>query len=350
MSTMTNVRETTTSTPAAERGLFNRLRSWALPLLVVAYTKGNVIFLFAMKSAMFAPVLTFLFSLVSYGMWLGWVAGLGMMMHFLVHELGHYFTSKWFGLRVSLPKFLPFVGAWVTHEDPRSDYKNALIALGGPTAGLLFSVVCLACWYYTGSTSHFWLWMATMGFLLNLFNLIPVNPLDGGHIVCKFAPRLVAFAPYAAALFVPAYGDDMLTAITIGTLLMSGLITNKRLMLTFGIGVAVGAVLWGPLWYLSFAAGMAFMALVDVEYYLRLVTYKVVLTPWLGAARAALIMTKVEAQYKADADAAATTATAESLPLTKPQRFGIGLWYVGLLVAGCPVGYWLYKLLGPHLN
>jgi Zn-dependent protease len=348
---MTDVRETTSPTTVPQKGLFIRLRTWALPLLVVAYTKWQVIILFAMKSAIFAPVISFLFSLASYGAWMGWIAGLGMMVHFLVHELGHYFTSKRLGLRVSLPKFLPFVGAWVTHEDPHSDYKNSLIALGGPTAGFLLSIACLACWYYTGSSSHFWLWMATMGFLLNLFNLIPVNPLDGGRVICKIAPRLVAFAPYVAALCVPVYGDNTLTAITVGTLLMSGLLTNKRLMLTFSAGIAIGAVLHGPVRYLLFAGGFAAMALVDVEYYL-LLAYKVVLTPWLGKERAAQIMATIQISDEADeadAAAAATTATAASLPLTTSQRLGVGLWYVGLLVAGCPVGYWLYKLLGPQL-
>ncbi|MDR3616609.1 MAG: site-2 protease family protein [Candidatus Obscuribacterales bacterium] len=343
---MTEVRETTSPTTAAQKGFFTRLRTWFLPLLVVAYTKWQVILLFAMKSAIFAPVITFLFSLASYGAWMGWIAGLGMMVHFLVHELGHYFTSKWLGLRVSLPKFLPFVGAWVTHEDPRSDYKNSLIALGGPTAGFLLSITCLACWYCTGSESHFWLWMATMGFLLNLFNLIPVNPLDGGRVVCKIAPRLVAFAPYVAALCVPVYGDNTLTAITVGTLLMSGLLTNKRLMLTFGAGVAAGAVLHGPLWYLLLAGGFAVMALVDVEYYI-LLAYKVVLTPWLGKERAAKIMATVQINDKADA--AVTSATATSFPLTMPQRLGIGLWYFAMLAAACPVSFWLYKLQGPQL-
>lgn len=350
--TIENKVTSTTAPTTTNKSVFATLKSWLAPILLVAYAKGKIILLFLMKSAIFAPVFTFLASWGAYGLWLGWTAGLGLMVHLLVHEFGHYLTSKWLGIRVSLPKFVPFIGAWVSHEDPRSDYKNALIALGGPTAGLALAVICLAVWHFFDGDSHFWLWMAATGFLLNLSNLLPIHPLDGGHVVSKIAPRLVALTPYALALAAPAFGEDQVTTIAIFLLFSAGLFSNKNLQLCLAIGITVGAIVSGHLWNLVGAGFFAALALWNLDGYITRFWQK-----FFSLIFGKKIATS-EAKEKSDdvdistGDDAHDEHNAEPAvePLTMSQRIGIGAWYIGLLIAGCPIGLWLFKLISAHAH
>ncbi len=78
--------------------------------------------------------------------------------------------------------FIPFVGAVIAMKGlPRNAYVEALVGIGGPILGSVGALICLIVGWVTGSA--FWFALAYTGFLLNLFNLLPVSPLDGGRIV-----------------------------------------------------------------------------------------------------------------------------------------------------------------------
>src|SRR5262249_2908380 len=85
------------------------------------------------------------------------------------------------GLKVSIPRFVPFIGAYVVVKDsPRDPWRNALVALAGPAAGGLAAAIC---WVIGSQTdSSFLHALAYTAFFLNLFNLIPIGILDGGVI------------------------------------------------------------------------------------------------------------------------------------------------------------------------
>jgi membrane-associated protease RseP (regulator of RpoE activity) len=77
--------------------------------------------------------------------------------------------------------FIPFIGGAVTLKDqPRSAYDDAIIGLAGPAAGTAASLVCLQIYKWTADP--LWLLIAWLGFVLNLFNLLPIGMLDGGRI------------------------------------------------------------------------------------------------------------------------------------------------------------------------
>jgi Zn-dependent protease len=114
-----------------------------------------------------------------YALIWGWKFGVGLVALLLIHELGHYIEAKREGLDPKLPVFIPFVGAYVryTRGNP---WQTARIAIAGPLIGGLASLV----FYAVGVAEHSQLLqaLAYFGFLLNLINLIPVGPLDGGAV------------------------------------------------------------------------------------------------------------------------------------------------------------------------
>ncbi|MEI7761170.1 MAG: site-2 protease family protein [Thermoleophilia bacterium] len=117
-----------------------------------------------------------------YALIWGWRFGVGFVLLILVHELGHYVEARRQGLNPQLPVFIPFFGAYVAlRNQPFDPWRNALVSIAGPVAGGIGALVCLV--YGNAVGSGLLLALAYAGFLLNLFNLIPIGFLDGGHIL-----------------------------------------------------------------------------------------------------------------------------------------------------------------------
>lgn len=106
---------------------------------------------------------------------------IGFVVITLIHEVGHAVIIRAKGLRAGFMVFIPFVGGAVTLKDqPRSAYDDAQIGLAGPIAGTFASLVSLQIHKWTANPLY--LLIASVGFLLNLLNLLPLGPLDGGRI------------------------------------------------------------------------------------------------------------------------------------------------------------------------
>jgi Zn-dependent protease len=134
-------------------------------------------------------VLSMFVSVVAYAHFFGWTFAVGFVALMFVHEMGHVVELRRQGIRASLPLFVPFLGAFVNmREAPRSVYQEALSGLAGPYFGTAASVVVGYWGHATGS--KFLLALAFVGFFLNLFNLMPVLPLDGGRAAGALHPAL----------------------------------------------------------------------------------------------------------------------------------------------------------------
>ena len=132
---------------------------------------------------------TMLLSIAAYALLFGWAFAAGFVLLILVHEMGHYLAARQRGLDVGAPTFIPFVGAWIElKETPMDAETEAYVGLAGPLAGTLGALAC----YYLGREqgSQLLLALAYSGFMLNLFNLIPVSPFDGGRITSVISPKL----------------------------------------------------------------------------------------------------------------------------------------------------------------
>ncbi|GAA5178446.1 hypothetical protein GCM10025771_17590 [Niveibacterium umoris] len=132
---------------------------------------------------------TMLLSVFAYAFIWGWRYAVGFVAMILIHEMGHYIAARQRGLAVGAPTFIPFVGAWVELKDlPHDAETEAYVGLVGPLAGTLGA---LACYYLArNSGSDLLLAVSYSGFFLNLFNMIPLSPFDGGRITAVLSPRI----------------------------------------------------------------------------------------------------------------------------------------------------------------
>ncbi len=151
---------------------------------------------------------SFFISLIFYALFWGWKFGLVFVLMLLAHEMGHYVTIRNYGLPARLPMFVPFIGAYTVGGVPESLEHDAYIALAGPLTGLGVSAACFAYGHETGQT--FWYMAAYLGAFINLFNMIPAMPFDGGRIAGALSPvlwvfGLVAFIGLSLVLHVPFF-------------------------------------------------------------------------------------------------------------------------------------------------
>jgi Zn-dependent protease len=130
----------------------------------------------------FGKFFAFFVSFAAYTFWFGsWQFGLGFVLLILVHELGHVVEARRQGVPVSLPTFIPFIGAFVTiRHAGLPPWRSALVSLAGPFAG---AIAAAAAWAIGSARGSEWLVvLANIGFLLNAFNLLPIGFLDGGTV------------------------------------------------------------------------------------------------------------------------------------------------------------------------
>jgi Zn-dependent protease len=118
----------------------------------------------------------------------GWWFGVGFVLMILIHELGHGYAMKQQGVSAGWPIFIPFFGAMIAmKEAPRDRHVEAVIAYGGPLAGTVAALAAAALGLLFDS--RLFMALAYTGFFLNLFNLTPVSPLDGGRVAQAFSRR-----------------------------------------------------------------------------------------------------------------------------------------------------------------
>lgn len=143
---------------------------------------------------------TMLLSVVAYAWIFGWWYAVGFVGLIFIHEMGHYAAARQRGLAVGAPTFIPFLGAWITMKDMPTDVETeAHVAIAGPFLGAL---AAFGVYFWALQTdSRLLLAIAYSGFFLNLFNLLPVSPLDGGRITAIISPRVwLLGAPLMVAL------------------------------------------------------------------------------------------------------------------------------------------------------
>jgi Zn-dependent protease len=144
---------------------------------------------------------TMLLSVFFYALSFGWPYAVGFIALLFRHEMGHYIAARQRGLAVGLPTFIPFVGAWIDIKDGFRDAETeAYVGIAGPALGTISAMVCLVLGNMLDS--DLLRALAYSGFILNLFNLLPVSPLDGGRITSVVSPHVWLIGiPALVALF-----------------------------------------------------------------------------------------------------------------------------------------------------
>lgn len=131
-------------------------------------------------------VVTMLLSIGVYGVQWGLPFATGFVLLIFVHELGHWVVLRREGIPAGAPVFIPFVGALISMKGrPRDAAVEARVALGGPVLGSLGAWAVMAAGLLGGYPML--VGLGHVGAWLNLFNLLPVSPLDGGRAAGAFS-------------------------------------------------------------------------------------------------------------------------------------------------------------------
>lgn len=144
-----------------------------------------------------------LVSIAAYSLFWGWKFAAGFVLLMLVHEMGHVIQLRREGIKASAPMFIPFLGAMIASKSLGGNATaEARVGLAGPVLGSIGAAALLPIAAATGS--DFWTALAFTGFFLNLFNLLPVVPLDGGRAMAALSPWMwfVGFAGLVAMVFI----------------------------------------------------------------------------------------------------------------------------------------------------
>lgn len=158
--------------------------------------KTLLILLFDLKWLAFAAKfgvagISALISVAVYSFIFGWPFAIGIVVLLFVHEMGHAVVMKLKGIPVGGMIFIPLLGAAVfMRQMPKNAKDEAEVGIAGPIAGALASMVCL--WLAQMNHHEFLVFapLAYFGFFINLFNLIPIVPFDGGRVLAAIDRRV----------------------------------------------------------------------------------------------------------------------------------------------------------------
>lgn len=166
----------------------------ALGALILKF--GKLALLFLGKAKFLTTAGTMLVSVAAYTFIFGFWFAVGFVVLLLVHEMGHVIQLRREGIQASAPMFIPFLGAVVSARSMGDDAAaEARVGLAGPVLGTVGAALCLPLHAVTGD--EMFQALAFTGFFLNLFNLVPITPLDGGRAMAALSPWM-----WFAGLFV----------------------------------------------------------------------------------------------------------------------------------------------------
>jgi Zn-dependent protease len=182
------------ATEPRKRGLGGSILAGLLAILA----KGKALLLLLPKVKLLTTSGTMLVSIAAYSLIWGWKFAVGFVILLFVHEMGHVIQLRREGIPASAPVFIPFMGAVVWGRILEGNaLAEARVGLAGPVLGSIGAAICWA--IGAGADSDLFRALAFVGFFLNLFNLAPVTPLDGGRAAAAMSPWM-----WFAGLFVVA--------------------------------------------------------------------------------------------------------------------------------------------------
>jgi Zn-dependent protease len=168
------------------RSRFKKLGGLLIPLVYLA-SKAKFLLLALGKVKAVTTLGTMFVSVLAYAWVFGWPFAVGFVLLLFVHEMGHVIQLRREGVEASAPVFIPFVGAVISAKSLGEDaVAEARVGLAGPILGSIGTLIPLAVWLITGS--DLWRAIAYVGFFINLINLLPVLPLDGGRAMAVLGP------------------------------------------------------------------------------------------------------------------------------------------------------------------
>jgi len=151
---------------------------WKFKFVVVFLLTKAKLLLFGLTKA--STFFSMLLSIGVYWTLWGWKFALGFVLSIYVHEMGHIWQLRRYGIKATAPMFIPGLGAVIRIKQmPASPHEEARYGLAGPVWGLGAAIFCYLVYLATGAS--IFAAIAKVGAWINLFNLLPVWQLDGNH-------------------------------------------------------------------------------------------------------------------------------------------------------------------------
>ena len=188
-----------------EGGPWSVIKRLLAPLAVVGLllAKFKGLALLLLKVKFLGTALTMLISIGAYALLFPVWFAVGIVVLIWVHEMGHVLQLRREGIPASAPMFIPFLGAFVAMKQmPKDALAEARVGLAGPVLGTLGGLATLG--LYAATQEPLFLGLAYFNFIINLFNLAPMLPLDGGRAVGALSPlfQLLGLVFMVALFFV----------------------------------------------------------------------------------------------------------------------------------------------------
>jgi Zn-dependent protease len=156
---------------------------------LLALKFGKVAFIAIKGVKFFGTAMSMVVSIAAYTLFYGLPFAAGFVLLIFVHELGHAYQLRREGIPAGAPVFIPFLGAAIAMRGmPHDAAMEARVGIAGPILGSLGAALVHLAAVVSGS--DFLLALAFTGYFLNLFNLVPISPLDGGRIAAALSPKL----------------------------------------------------------------------------------------------------------------------------------------------------------------
>ena len=195
--------------PEPPRPWWRRSLSWLVVAGAFLLKFGKAALLLLPKAKLLTTSGTMLVSLAAYSLIWGWKFALGFVLLLFVHEMGHVIQLRREGIPASAPMFIPFLGAVVTAKSLGDDATaEARVGLAGPILGTLGALALLPVAITTGQ--DFWYALVFTGLFLNLFNLLPVVPLDGGRAMAALSPWMWFVGLFGMVLLAFVYPNPII--------------------------------------------------------------------------------------------------------------------------------------------
>lgn len=183
-----------------------------------------------LKSAKVIKVVLAGASVAAYSWLFSFQFALALIACLVFHEYGHIRAMKYFGMKTKGIYLIPFMGGLaLSDEKINTRWQDVVISIMGPTFGLLMSIGSLIAYHLTDNV--FFAGLAAFNALLNLFNLLPILPLDGGHILKSISFSMNSIMGLIACVIGAAFG--VYISYTLGLALLGFLLLIGSLEIVF---------------------------------------------------------------------------------------------------------------------
>ena len=183
-----------------------------------------------LKSAKVIKVVLAGASVAGYAWLFSFEFALVLIACLVAHEYGHVKAMQYFGIKTKGIYLIPFVGGLAVSDDKiNTRWQDVVISIMGPCFGLFMS---LGCWLlYAITDLELFAGAAVLSSLLNLFNLLPILPLDGGHILKSISFSMRTWVGLAAC--VAGIGLGLWVSYTFGLALLAFFLAVGALEIIF---------------------------------------------------------------------------------------------------------------------